>query len=1159
MSSRKKAVTGRFLIVFGMVLAMATALLGYVITPIALADDGDIVAVEAQDLGNSNKVARTIMIYMDGGASEANTGVCSTIIKEYLHASFNRNNFRVIVMTGGSSKWHLESQYLRDKDSDGTLTGISNEYNQVWEVYGAQDETEGYLRLLDGDGVSGDGGEARTSANELMYGKDTLKNFINYAKQVAPAEKYDLILNDHGSGPAHGYGSDDHGDPSMMMSVLSLRQALAESAVVGDVGKFDFVDVDSCFNGNFEIALALSDYTDYFLGSADVDPFATVDYTALFNYLNENPTVDTKTFGKHLVDLFADYYNEHPEDISVGNAIVFCVVDTQKLKESDIVSRMQAIAEELRAQATTGSFYDEIRTTKDDYHFAYHNHQDLWTLAEQLGLNVYETDWSDPELRNAYTDAALEVQRILSDEDVIYSRYANSSRHLQVTFGRELDGSVTVRSTSVPEGGLSLFHTWNPTKGSCAYDVRHYVNAMPQLAAAMGERTETTFYTTYPQAVIDYELIYEAGIAVSRLAEAGTPASEIDYDKVAEYVVASENERAKETFETLVARSDRDVRAWLGQIIDIQKKEVLDHEKTSLAVETRDGVEGYRIDVHDTPRRTVGVPVLRATATVEGSLLDSPTMTFYGQAISNEGDARVATDSSYFIPKFDGQWYAVRDSAGETHVASAASDHSVYASISIDGSKHAPGELGFDSDGKAKYVYVYGNTKPFELADLDVDAKVDVMMHTDPFDGISGATSMPFEIDADNTTLIKDTYANLGITGVELKLAISDMYEVEHEIKPSLSFDPSGGTWADGGSDVREYEAGLETEFEVIDAPKRNGYTFVCWKGSEYQPGDKYLADSDHAFTAQWKTIRLNGSGHVQGKGDVAAKESGEGILIGTTGESRRLEQITMSLPGDTSGGIKYRAHLQGIGWGGWVEGGKPCGTTGASRRVEAVQMRLSGAIAETHSVWYRVHSQTFGWLGWARDGQAAGTSGQAKRAEAVEVQVLPQGQKPEGYAEGQASYVGAATADVHVQRVGWTGASSALEFGTTGQSRRLEAIRLQVPGLPVSGGVSYEVHAQRNGWMPAADGALAGTTGEAKRLEAVKISLTGDAAKKGNYSVWYRVHSQTYGWLGWAHDGEPAGTTGLSRRAEAIDVQVLPQGQVPRGYDASRAACVNG
>ena len=111
-----------------------------------------------------------------------------------------------------------------------------------------------------------------------------------------------------------------------------------------------------------------------------------------------------------------------------------------------------------------------------------------------------------------------------------------------------------------------------------------------------------------------------------------------------------------------------------------------------------------------------------------------------------------------------------------------------------------------------------------------------------------------------------------------------------------------------------------------------------------------------------------------------------------------------------------------------------------------------------------------------------------------------------------------------------------------------------------MAGGITYEVHARGIGWMPAAsDGGMAGTEGQSKRLEAVRISLTGDAAKDGGYSVWYRVHSQSYGWLGWAHDGQEAGTTGLSKRAEAIDVQVLPQGQLPRGYDANKAACVNG
>ena len=301
-------------------------------------------------------------------------------------------------------------------------------------------------------------------------------------------------------------------------------------------------------------------------------------------------------------------------------------------------------------------------------------------------------------------------------------------------------------------------------------------------------------------------------------------------------------------------------------------------------------------------------------------------------------------------------------------------------------------------------------------------------------------------------------------------------------------------------------------------------------------------------------------AGHAQTHGDLAAVRDGQ--TLGTTGEGKRLEQFSAELSGIPDATISYRAHMRGIGWGDWVTNGGKCGTIGESRRIEAVQMQLNGAAG--YHVWYRVHSQTFGWLGWACDGQAAGTAGQSKRVEAMQVKVLPDGadlsKELEDYSAGQASYVGAVTADVHLQTTGWTGAKHALEFGTTGQSRRLEAIRMTAPGLPAAGGITYEVHVQKKGWIPpVADGALAGTTGKSRRLEAVRISLTPGSDAASSYSVWYRVHSQTYGWLGWAHDGAEAGTTGLSKRAEAIDVQVLPQGQVPKGFDASAAPSING
>ena len=67
-----------------------------------------------------------------------------------------------------------------------------------------------------------------------------------------------------------------------------------------------------------------------------------------------------------------------------------------------------------------------------------------------------------------------------------------------------------------------------------------------------------------------------------------------------------------------------------------------------------------------------------------------------------------------------------------------------------------------------------------------------------------------------------------------------------------MTFDPNGGVWKEGGKEVRTIEAEKGSEFIVIDAPKRKGYTFEYWEGSEYQPGDKYAVKGDHTFTAKW-------------------------------------------------------------------------------------------------------------------------------------------------------------------------------------------------------------------------------------------------------------------------------------------------------------------
>ena len=69
----------------------------------------------------------------------------------------------------------------------------------------------------------------------------------------------------------------------------------------------------------------------------------------------------------------------------------------------------------------------------------------------------------------------------------------------------------------------------------------------------------------------------------------------------------------------------------------------------------------------------------------------------------------------------------------------------------------------------------------------------------------------------------------------------------------------------------------------------------------------------------------------------------------------------------------------------------------------------------------------------------------------------------------------------------------------------------------------------------------MSGTSGEAKRLEAIQIRLYGEMAE--HFDVYYRVHAQSFGWLGWAKNGEESGTAGLAKRLEGIQIVLVPKG----------------
>ncbi|WP_053215696.1 N-acetylmuramoyl-L-alanine amidase [Niallia circulans] len=295
----------------------------------------------------------------------------------------------------------------------------------------------------------------------------------------------------------------------------------------------------------------------------------------------------------------------------------------------------------------------------------------------------------------------------------------------------------------------------------------------------------------------------------------------------------------------------------------------------------------------------------------------------------------------------------------------------------------------------------------------------------------------------------------------------------------------------------------------------------------------------------------INYASFVDGKWQSPVKD---GVLSGTSGQSKQLEAMKIYLANaNYAGSVTYKTHVQGYGWMTSKTDGAESGAPGEGKRMEAVQIALTGDMAKHYDIYYRLHVQTFGWLGWAKNGASAGTEGLSKRVEAMEIKLVAKGAQAPGSTDNSFITKPSVTYATHVQTIGWQDAVADGEMsGTSGQSNRLEGIKIDLKNKPYSGSIEYSTHVQSIGWQNAvSNGALSGTSGQSKRLEGIRINLTGDMAK--HYDVYYRVHAQTYGWLGWAKNGASAGTEGLAKRLEGIEIVLVNKGaQAPGSTSTS-------
>ena len=270
-------------------------------------------------IGNNNDEV-TVMVYMIGTDLESQSGAATKDINEMLNNDLN-DNINIIIQTGGCKRWNNSV--------------ISSSNIERYTIAGGQ-----FYKL-----------NSKIN-NGPMTDKETLSSFIKYASSNFPANRYFLILWDHGGGSVTGYGYDEKYPQAGSMSPDIIADALKAGGV-----KFDAIGFDACLMANLETAIAIEPYADYMIASEETEPACGWDYRNWLGELDNNTSIPTVKLGKRIIDDYIagaskqSYSIELTESITDLGELVynikkplskFAVSTSDKLQSDDYASIAKA-------------------------------------------------------------------------------------------------------------------------------------------------------------------------------------------------------------------------------------------------------------------------------------------------------------------------------------------------------------------------------------------------------------------------------------------------------------------------------------------------------------------------------------------------------------------------------------------------------------------------------------------------------------------------------------------------------------------------------------------------------------------------------------------------------------------------------------------------
>ncbi|MGC9397297.1 MAG: clostripain-related cysteine peptidase [Anaerolineae bacterium] len=148
-----------------------------------------------------------------------------------------------------------------------------------------------------------------------MADGNTLIDFVTWAVANFPADKYVLIMSDHGLGWPGGWSDPDprvRGDTSFPLGsalgnqlyLHELDEALIAIRSQTGIDKFELIGMDACLMGHLEVFSMLASHARYAVASQETEPALGWAYTAFLESLNAYPSMSGADLGQMIVQSY---------------------------------------------------------------------------------------------------------------------------------------------------------------------------------------------------------------------------------------------------------------------------------------------------------------------------------------------------------------------------------------------------------------------------------------------------------------------------------------------------------------------------------------------------------------------------------------------------------------------------------------------------------------------------------------------------------------------------------------------------------------------------------------------------------------------------------------------------------------------------------------